>query len=38
MQKNDVPTLSKAAIEAALTFAVAILLAASDCFLKNKKE
>ena len=38
MQKNDVPTLSKAAIEATLTFAVAILLAASDCFLKNKKE
>ena len=38
MQKNDLPTLSKAAIEAALTFAVAVLVAASDCFLKNKKE
>lgn len=38
MQKNDLPTLSKTAIEAALTFAVAVLVAASDCFLKNKKE
>ena len=33
-----IPTLNKAVIEAALTFAVAVLMAASDCFLKNKKE
>lgn len=38
VRKKDVPTLSKAVIEAALTFAVAVLMAASDCFLKNKKE
>ena len=30
--------VDKAAIEAALTFAVAVLMAASDCFLKSKKE
>ena len=36
--KKDAPALSKAVIEAALTFAVAVLMAASDCFLKNKKE
>lgn len=36
--KNDVPALNKAVIEAALTFAVAVLMAASECFIKNKKE
>ena len=32
------PVVTEAVIEAALTFAVAVLMAASDCFLKNKKE
>ena len=36
--KKDIPTLNKAVIEAALTFVVTVLMAASDCFLKNKKE
>lgn len=38
VRKNDVPALNKAVIEAALTFAVAVLMAASECFIKNKKE
>ena len=38
VRKKYTPALSKAVIEAALTFAVAVLMAASDCFLKNKKE
>ena len=38
VRKKDVPTLNRAVIAAALTFAVAVLMAASDCFLKNKKE
>ena len=37
VRKNDVPALNKAVIEAALTFAVAVLMAASECFIKNKK-
>lgn len=34
----DVPALSKAAIEAIVAFTVSVLIAAADCFLKDKEE
>ena len=38
VRKKYTPALNKAVIEATLAFVVTVLMAASDCFLKNKKE
>ena len=37
VRKKDIPALNKAVIEAALTFAVAVLMAASRMFSQKQK-
>ncbi|MEQ3182805.1 hypothetical protein AAA161_10610 [Ruthenibacterium lactatiformans] len=37
-KQKQIPTLNKTAIETVVSFVITVLVAAVDCFLKDKKE